>query len=346
MWKNIVGVWLNVRLGLTKSDLINAIEILRQPLFGNPSITNIEGAPLGVSSLREGYAFARSGCSRVKDLWNPERNEWKNLPELGMSYHTANIPWHPNVSTSCAQAGDWISSPAPSTGAPLDWVYHVLQSTPGKARVIKFKKTSTSGHIQATSHQAFTLSTHNYHPVRVLSQERPGTTLKVVREPPASGKKPSLYWVFEIGFIQDLPWDPGEWHWQTLFPLGDAPFFGYTAKRGYKNARRAAHTPNILTFIQRLNLQNSTTPQVIARIWHNARPRKVGTLIWLTLNQGLLVGTWLQLMGIPPYCKVCDSRVEKSSQHCLFECPMAQRAWEAYKRIWEDWKMPKDIAHS
>jgi hypothetical protein len=39
------------------------------------------------------------------------------------------------------------------------------------------------------------------------------------------------------------------------------------------------HTPNMLFFIKDLNLKNSTTSQVIARIWHNARPRKVGTLI-------------------------------------------------------------------
>jgi hypothetical protein len=39
------------------------------------------------------------------------------------------------------------------------------------------------------------------------------------------------------------------------------------------------HTPNMLSFIQGLNLKNSTTTQVIAKIWHNARPKKVGTLI-------------------------------------------------------------------
>ncbi len=80
------------------------------------------------------------------------------------------------------------------------------------------------------------------------------------------------------------------------------------------------------------------------RLWHNARPRKVGTLIWLTLNQGLPVGTWLQLMGIDPLCKVCDLNTEESPQHCLFECSMAQRAWKAYKRIWDEWQTPHDIA--
>jgi hypothetical protein len=100
-----------------------------------------------------------------------------------------------------------------------------------------------------------------------------------------------LYWIFETGFIQDLPWDPSEWHWKTNPPLGDIPFFGYTAKRGYINTRKTTHPSNMLTFLQGLNLQNTTNSQMIARLWHNARPRKVGILIWLTLNQGLPVGT-------------------------------------------------------
>jgi hypothetical protein len=83
---------------------------------------------------------------------------------------------------------------------------------------------------------------------------------------------------------------------------------------------------------------------MIARLWHNARPRKVGTLIWLTLNQGLPVGTWLQLMGINPLCKVCNSNREESPQHCLLECSMAQCAWKAYKGIWDEWQTPHDIA--
>ncbi len=166
----------------------------------------------------------------------------------------------------------------------------------------------------------------------------------MAKDPSALGKKPSFYLIFETRFTQDLPWDPGEWHWQTSPPLGDAPFFGYTAKRGYKNARKTAHTLNMLAFIQGFNLRNSTTSQVIARIWHNTRPRKVGTLIWLTFNQGLPLGTWLQLMGIPPHYKVCNLGAEESPPHCLFECPMAQRAWVACKKFWDEWKAPNDIA--
>jgi len=99
--------------------------------------------------------------------------------------------------------------------------------------------------------------------------------------------------------------------------MGDAPFFRYSAKRGYQNARGTDHTRNIISFIQHLNLRNSTVPQVITRMWHNARPRKVGTLIWLTLNKGLPVGTCLQTMGIQTNCKGCDLGLPKSAQHYL-----------------------------
>jgi len=180
--------------------------------------------------------------------------------------------------------------------------------------------------------------------VRVLHQEKPGVTLKVARDSPTPGKKTLLYWIFETGFIRDLPWDPGKWHWRSKSPLGDAPFFGYTAKRGYVNTQKTTRPSNTVSFIQGLNLRNTSSAQLIARLWHNARPRKVGTLIWLTLNQGLPVGTWLQLMGIAPQCKVCDSNAEESPQHCLLECPKAQHAWEAFKRIWDEWQAPHDIA--
>ncbi len=103
------------------------------------------------------------------------------------------------------------------------------------------------------------------------------------------------------------------------------PFFGYTTKRGYRNAKGPSHSPGIIKFINDLDLRNSTTSQVVAKIWHNACPRKVGTLIWLTLNQGLPTGTWLQVMGIPPTCNTCDTGTPESPQHCLLDCPPAQR---------------------
>jgi hypothetical protein len=105
--------------------------------------------------------------------------------------------------------------------------------------------------------------------------------------------------------------------------MGDAPFFGYSSKRGYQNARKTHHSPGIIDFIQNLNLRNSTTAQIVARMWHNTRPCKVGALIWLTLNRRLPVGTWLQTMGLQATCKGCDQGPPESAQHCLMDCTLA-----------------------
>jgi len=79
------------------------------------------------------------------------------------------------------------------------------------------------------------------------------------------------------------------------------PFYGYIAKKGYINARNPTRIPHMIAFIQGRGLRNTSTQQAIAKIWHNSRPKKVGTLIWLTFNQGLPVRSWLQIMGIPPH---------------------------------------------
>jgi hypothetical protein len=47
----------------------------------------------------------------------------------------------------------------------------------------------------------------------------------------------------------------------------------------------------------------------------------VGALIWLTLNRGLPVGTWLQTMGLQDTCEGCDQGFSESAQHCLMDCP-------------------------
>jgi hypothetical protein len=78
-WNNILGFWLNVKVGLAKSKPASHVEVLRQPIFSNPLILNTTGHPLGVCGLNEGHAIANSGYTRIKDLWDPEGRAWKNL---------------------------------------------------------------------------------------------------------------------------------------------------------------------------------------------------------------------------------------------------------------------------
>jgi hypothetical protein len=56
-----------------------------------------------------------------------------------------------------------------------------------------------------------TLSLENYHLTRILVQEKHGAFFKVIRDLSILPKS-FLLWIFEIGFIESLPWDPRKWH--------------------------------------------------------------------------------------------------------------------------------------
>jgi hypothetical protein len=119
LWKSILSAWMSVRPGLNKSELTNAAEVLRQPVFGNPLITNQDNRPLGFSDRSEGNALAIADCSRVGDFWDPEVKTWKDLFAFGVSFHpinrinrdliVASIPWDPATSSIKPLVGDWVS---------------------------------------------------------------------------------------------------------------------------------------------------------------------------------------------------------------------------------------------
>ncbi len=114
-----------------------------------------------------------------------------------------------------------------------------MDSLPDKVLALEFRKTYASGQLWAMSYQIHSLLHHNLSSVRVLSQERHGASLKVARDPPSVNQKNTTFWIFESGFIKNLPWDPREWHWKEIYPLGDVPFFGYTCQKGLQKRQGA-----------------------------------------------------------------------------------------------------------
>ncbi len=159
----------------------------------------------------EGCTFARFGHTRIRDLWNREEQEWKNLSDLGMHFHASNraskdiilesIPRRPDSFSSWTQPGDWVSNSTLESGELLEWVYYVMDSLPDKVLALEFRRTFASSQLRATSYQIHSLLHHNLSLVRVLSQERHGASLKVARDPPFVNQKNITFWIFESGFI-------------------------------------------------------------------------------------------------------------------------------------------------
>ncbi len=76
--------------------------------------------------------------------------------------------------------------------------------------------------------------------------------------------------------------------------LGDVPFFLYTFEREYKIHSKPVFPISMgLSFIQEMNLITIFYQQILAKFWHNVKPKKVGTLIWLIFNKGFFMGSWL-----------------------------------------------------
>jgi len=96
---------MNVRASLMKTKPTSQAEVLKQPIFGNPLVTNVVNCTLGVNGLSEGRTITKARCTKIKDLWDWEDREWKSLPTLGMNSHIINrtnkdiiifnIPWNP-----------------------------------------------------------------------------------------------------------------------------------------------------------------------------------------------------------------------------------------------------------
>jgi hypothetical protein len=201
MWKSIMGAWMSIRLGLAKKEPSNLVELMRQPIFSNPSLTNVRGEPLGVNGHSEGCAFARARHTKIRDFWNGDTQDWKNLSDLKMHFHASNksskdiiigsIPWRPDSFSPCAQPGGWVSTP--SSGTPLEWVYYVLEALVDKVLVLEFRRIASSEQIQATNFQKLTICPDNLSLIRVLSCERHGASLKVANDPPLANQRNKTY---------------------------------------------------------------------------------------------------------------------------------------------------------
>ncbi len=199
LWKNILGAWLSVRPSLCKSESTNTVELLRQLVFGNPLISNQESKPLGLSSRSKGNAFASAGCSKVRDFWDPESQDWKGLFALGVSFHPINkqnkdliiasIPWNPATSNSRPQVGDWVSKREARRNASPKWVYQIIETTLTTASAREFRRSSPASRIQATNTQNIIIPLKGYTPVRVLAQEGHGATLRLAKDLLPPGKK-------------------------------------------------------------------------------------------------------------------------------------------------------------
>jgi hypothetical protein len=170
---------------------------------------NPDDKPLGFSGKSEGNALANAGHSRIRDFWDSNEDKWKDLADLGVSLQTTNrvnkkliidsIPWNLATANEKPMVGDWISKNEPDQTAPPDWIYQITNTNHDIASAKEYKKSSSTGRIQATSSHDVIIPLERYKPVKVLEQERHGATLRLAKGFPPQGKNPR-----SIGFLNPV----------------------------------------------------------------------------------------------------------------------------------------------
>ena len=135
-------------------------------------------------------------------------------------------------------------------------------------------------------------------------------------------------WLYGQVPISKLVWDSAEWRWRKLGTEGDCDFFGYSTKFEYKIS--LAQLKPRLPHIQRLRIQGYSAKQItqiLKRIWHPWVPRKICAMTWLTLAEGLPIGSWRHKAGWESHCRVCNAPGIETAEHALRTCAVVARAW-------------------
>lgn len=80
--------------------------------------------------------------------------------------------------------------------------------------------------------------------------------------------------------VEDIAWDPGEWHWGTAGQPAKTHFFDYTTKQGYKQGVDKRTIPT--KYEKRLQTQGHTQQErkdIYGRMWHQWLLCKVNTFL-------------------------------------------------------------------
>lgn len=168
---------------------------------------------------------------------------------------------------------------------------------------------------------------------RVLMQKATG---EVVEFNPKNGLAPGCtLWAFRSGRVRELAFDPKEWLWPREGMLKETNFFNYSCKRGYRIIIKDQCKQ--LGFDKWLEVSGYSFTQrreFFTKLWHCWIPRKVSSMVWLTIAEGLPIGEWRRCcLGQEGFCTLCDLRVLQTSEHGLFGCESVKEAWSNLRRI-------------
>jgi hypothetical protein len=113
-------------------------------------------------------------------------------------------------------------------------------------------------------------------------------------------------WVFGNGFVRDLGFDPKEWDWRKIGSLKVGNFFSYETKKGYSLIIQSQYRQlNFDMWLERLGYSIQQRRMFFRKLWHQWTPRKICSMIWLVIAEGIPIGSWRMCIGYSRICPLC-----------------------------------------
>ena len=335
MWQGVMRAWSTIQSGLEQQDPQSWSEIARQPLYGNRFLTSEKGIQWGTEFRTNMRWWSEKDFRTLQDIAREEGNGWRTFAELRRLRHTSvapalydrlvrSIPWAASPMPTHSK-GQWIA--AKENDGSIQTVYHVQSMSPMKA----------TRYTKSGSEQLYLSGREQPVPARPMREVRVlccgGNKREVLDfNPQEETEDEQSLWVWGNEWITNLEWDPREWHWRRAGILLATSVMNYTTKRGYRIAMQ--QNTQQMPLDQKLEQEgynSKTRAKFFNRIWHPYLPRKVSSMQWLILTEGLPVGAWRERIGLPSACELCPTPVKETLQHALKDCPQLSKAWELFR---------------
>jgi len=96
-WNSLLKAWRNVIGGLIKAKCPTILdEDFKQPLFDNPHIPHLVFEEFN-TNVHVGKVIFIARCTCIRNLWNSNIHNWKELKYLSIRHTTASFATHNNL---------------------------------------------------------------------------------------------------------------------------------------------------------------------------------------------------------------------------------------------------------
>lgn len=288
--------------------------------------------------------WAEKRVNTLQDIARADGAGWSTFEELGRLRRTSvsphlyarvvrSIPWQA-LPTPTHQIGQWVA--AKESNGSIGTIYHIQNVTPLKAKSYK-KDGFEQLHLVAQNQMVPNSLMREVRVLRCMSAKR----VVLDYNPQEDIEPEQTLWLWGNDWIHNLAWDPREWQWRRLGTLPDTSVLNYSTKRGYRIALKLNTQPMTLDKeLEGEGFNSKARARFFNRIWHPYLPRKVSTMQWLVLTEGLPVGAWRERIGMPSDCELCSTPTKETIEHALKDCPHLSKAWELFRDTRRAAKLP------